>query len=92
MNLMNFISNLAMPMVILIIILYGISEKAKVFDRFLDGAKEGIEITLNMKVNLRRIDMFTMLSFPIDDTMSLQLFRSSLIVFIIHHHLVVLSI
>lgn len=61
MNLMNFISNLAMPMVILIIILYGISEKAKVFDIFLDGAKEGIEITLNILPTL--IGLFVAISY-----------------------------
>ena len=44
----NFISNLAMPMIILIIVFYGLTEKNKVFDSFLDGAKEGIEITLSI--------------------------------------------
>ena len=48
MQLINFISNLAMPMIILIIVFYGLTEKNKVFDSFLDGAKEGIEITLSI--------------------------------------------
>lgn len=45
---MNFISNIAIPMIILIIVLYGIKEKNKVFDTFLDGAKEGLQITLDI--------------------------------------------
>lgn len=48
MRIMNFISNAAMPMIILIVVIYGIKEKNKVFDTFLDGAKEGLEITLNI--------------------------------------------
>ena len=37
-----------MPMVILFIIIYGVREKNKVFDSFLDGAKEGIKTTLSI--------------------------------------------
>ena len=48
MKLINFISNLAMPMIILLIVIYGLKEKNKIFDTFLDGAKEGIETTLNI--------------------------------------------
>lgn len=48
MKLINFISNLAMPVVILIIVVYGLIEKNKMFDNFLDGAKEGLEIVLNI--------------------------------------------
>ena len=44
MQFLNFISNLAMPLIILIIVIYGLKEKRKVFDDFLDGAKEGIGI------------------------------------------------
>ena len=47
-NVINYISNSAMPIVIMIIIIYGIIEKNKVFDTFLDGAKEGIEIVFKM--------------------------------------------
>ena len=43
MKAINFISNLAMPMIILLIVVYGLKEKNKIFDTFLDGAKEGIE-------------------------------------------------
>lgn len=44
MTVINYLSNLAIPFTILIIITYGLIEKNKVFDTFLDGAKEGIEI------------------------------------------------
>lgn len=48
MQIINYISNIAMPIIILLIIIYGLKEKNKVFDTFLDGAKEGIEITLGI--------------------------------------------
>ena len=43
-NVINYISSAAIPIMITIIILYGLKEKNNVFDTFLDGAKEGIEI------------------------------------------------
>ena len=46
MKIINFLSSVAMPMVILFIVIYGVKEKNKVFDTFLDGAKEGIKTTL----------------------------------------------
>lgn len=48
MQVINFFSNLAMPMVIFVIVLYGITERVKVFDTFLDGAKEGIKTTFSI--------------------------------------------
>lgn len=48
MHVINFISNIAMPMIILLIVIYGLKEKNKVFDTFIDGAKEGLEITLGI--------------------------------------------
>lgn len=48
MKLVNFLSNLAMPIVILGIVAFGLKEKVKVFDTFLEGAKEGVEITLSL--------------------------------------------
>ena len=44
----NFISNIAMPFIILVIVLYGFLEKKEVFDKFLEGAKEGIKIVINI--------------------------------------------
>ena len=48
MTVINYLSNLAIPFTILIIITYGLIEKNKVFDTFLDGAKEGLEIVLKI--------------------------------------------
>lgn len=48
MNIINYISNIAVPFTILLIIVYGIIEKNKVFDSFLDGAKEGMKIVYNI--------------------------------------------
>lgn len=44
----SFLSNLAMPIIILLIVVYGLVERNKVFDTFLDGAKEGISIVVNI--------------------------------------------
>ena len=48
MQIVNFVSNLAMPLMILMIVIYGLVEKNKVFDDFIEGAKEGIEIVLSI--------------------------------------------
>ena len=48
MQIINFLSNISMPIIILLIIVYGVIEKNKVFDTFLDGAKEGIEIVFSI--------------------------------------------
>lgn len=48
MKLIGFISNLAMPLIILIIVIYGLVQKNKIFDDFLEGAKEGLEIVLSI--------------------------------------------
>ena len=48
MEMINFISNLAMPFIILLIVAYGLIGKKKVFDVFLDGAKEGLSIVLSI--------------------------------------------
>lgn len=48
MKILNFVSNLAMPSIILLIVFYGLVEKNKVFDDFLEGAKEGMEMVFNI--------------------------------------------
>lgn len=48
MKFIEFFSNLAMPLMIMIIVLYGVIERKKVFDIFLDGAKEGIGVVFNI--------------------------------------------
>ena len=44
----NYFSNLAIPLIFLLILFYGIIEKKQVFDIFLEGAKEGIQIAINI--------------------------------------------
>ncbi len=48
MNIINYFSNLAIPATILLIIIYGLLEKKPVFDVFLEGAREGIQIVVNI--------------------------------------------
>ncbi len=48
MNFISYISSAAIPIVMLIIIVYGLIEKNKVYDTFIEGAKEGIEIVFNI--------------------------------------------
>jgi len=48
MNFINYISNIAIPFTILVIIVYGLIEKQSVFDIFLEGAKEGLQIVVNI--------------------------------------------
>ncbi len=48
MQVINYISNIAMPLILLIILMHGLIEKQKVFDLFLEGASEGIKITLRI--------------------------------------------
>lgn len=48
MKIINYFSNLAIPLIFLIILFYGILEKKTIFDIFLDGAKEGIEIAVKI--------------------------------------------
>ncbi len=48
MNIINYISNIAVPFTILLIIIYGVIEKNKVFDTFLEGATDGIKIVYSI--------------------------------------------
>ena len=48
MNFINYISSAAIPIIMAIIIIYGLLEKNKVYDTFVDGAKEGIEIVVKL--------------------------------------------
>lgn len=48
MKIINYLSMIAMPAIILIIISYSFVEKNKVYDIFLDGAKDGIGIVYNI--------------------------------------------
>lgn len=48
MILINYISNIAIPFTIFFIVIYAITEKIKVFDSFIEGAKDGIKIIYNI--------------------------------------------
>ena len=48
MALVNYISIVAVPFVILFIISYGLTEKIKVFDSFLVGCKKGIKTVIKI--------------------------------------------
>ena len=48
MQFINYISIIAVPLVIFIIVLYAVLEKKKVFDIFVEGTKEGIETTIKI--------------------------------------------
>lgn len=48
MSFISYISSSAIPIIMLIIIIYGLLEKNKVYDTFVEGAKEGIEIVFNI--------------------------------------------
>lgn len=52
MNIINYISSAAIPVSILLIIVYGVIEKQKVFDVFIEGVKEGIQIVVSIFPNL----------------------------------------
>lgn len=47
-NIVNYISNMAIPLMIIIILLYGLLERKQVFDIFLVGAKEGMSIVFKI--------------------------------------------
>lgn len=48
MEFIRYLSSSAIPIVILLIVVYGLMEKNKVFDTFLEGAKEGTQIVFNI--------------------------------------------
>ena len=48
MKIINYISTLAIPVIIIIIIVYGLIEKKKIYDIFIDGAEEGMKIVIKI--------------------------------------------
>ena len=48
MKIINYISTIAVPLVIFIILSYGIIERKNVFDLFLKGANEGVKIVIKI--------------------------------------------
>ncbi len=45
---MNILSKIVIPLFVVIVIFYGFKKKINVYDSFLEGAKEGLNITLNI--------------------------------------------
>lgn len=48
MKFLNYLSSAAIPIVMSIIIVYGLLEKNNVYDTFVEGAKEGLEIVVKL--------------------------------------------
>lgn len=46
--MIEFLCNIIVPIIIGIIIIYGIIERRKVYDDFLEGAKEGVKVVYNI--------------------------------------------
>ena len=48
MNYINYLSNSIIPIVITLILLFAIKEKVNIFDTFLEGSKEGLNIVVGI--------------------------------------------
>lgn len=48
MKIVNYISTIAVPVVIIIIVIYEIADKKKVYDIFVEGATEGMSIVIKI--------------------------------------------
>lgn len=48
MNIINNISIMAVPLTIFFIVIFAVKEKTKIFDDFMDGAKEGMQIVISL--------------------------------------------
>lgn len=48
MNLITNISSYIIPIIIVVIIIYGIKDKVKIFDLFIEGADEGVKLSLKL--------------------------------------------
>lgn len=48
MKIINYITTISIPLIIVIVVIYGVREKKKVYDLFIDGVKEGIEIVIKL--------------------------------------------
>lgn len=48
MEFINYLSNTIIPLVITIIVICALKEKIKIFDCFIEGAKEGMDIVINL--------------------------------------------
>ena len=48
MDIINYLSTIAVPIIVLIILLYGIFERKNVFDIFLNGANDGLKMVIKI--------------------------------------------
>lgn len=48
MEIIKYISTIAVPFIIFIIVLYGVLDNIKIFDTFIEGVKEGIKTTIKI--------------------------------------------
>lgn len=46
--MINKISNLIIPLIILLVIIYGVRKKVNVYDTFIEGAKESFDMVINL--------------------------------------------
>ena len=45
---MNSLSQIVLPLFVLLIIVYGLLKKINLYDTFMEGAKDGLKISLNI--------------------------------------------
>ena len=48
MKIINFITELAVPLILVIIVIYGLIDKKKIYDIFVEGVKEGMTIVIKI--------------------------------------------
>ena len=48
MEMVNYLSTAAIPVIVLVIVMYGLVEKRKVYDSFVEGAEEGMEMVFKL--------------------------------------------
>lgn len=48
MKIINFITELAVPLILVIIVIYGLIDKKKIYDIFVEGVKEGMAIVIKI--------------------------------------------
>lgn len=46
--MINKISNLIIPLIVLLVIIYGVRKKTNVYDTFIEGAKESFDMVINL--------------------------------------------
>ncbi len=47
-NIVNIISALAIPLMVLLFVVYGVYKKVKVYEKFIEGSKEGFDVAIKI--------------------------------------------